>query len=247
MNQQPVLKENIQWWRLFLSLFPRSSDKNSARIPHPTAAAYAFPLVILVASIFLSEFLIFSNEEYLDHIVENAVSRATTREQQETLELSREANKQILHNPGIRVLMAARIAMRYVLSFAATLVLFWLALAGLSGRWESFPDFWRVAISSTGVLLIGVGVLFLLRWFFYLADNTVSVALLLQKPDFSGVLFSLLSNLDLFNVWFLILLSSRLSAMYHERTATLFEIFLLVLIAEILSSSLLHVGFFLVS
>jgi hypothetical protein len=247
MDQQPLLKDYTQWWKLFLSMFPRNSDENSARIPHPTAAAYAFPLVILVASIFLSEFLIFSNEDYLDHIVDNAMTRATTREQQETLELNREANKQILRNPGIRVLMASGIVMRFILSLIASFVLFWLSLAGVSGRWESFPEFWRVALSSTSVLVIGVGVLLFLRWFFYLADNNLSLVLLLHKPDFDGVLFSLLSNLDLFNAWFLFLLSSRLSSIYHESTATLFVIFLVILIIEILFSSLVHASFFLVS
>lgn len=247
MNDRPAQQGNAPWWILYPSIIPLLNRENPARIPHPTTSAYTLPFLLLASAVFLSLFFLSSNEGYLDRIIDNAETHAHSREQRETLELNREANKQIVRNPGIRFVIAATVAARYSLSLLVTLALFWLAIAGMSGRWESFLEFWLVATSSTGVLLLAAGIQFFLRWFFFLSDYNVSLVLLLPRPDFSGVLFNLLLQVDIFNVWFLWLLSSRCSIIYQEKTAVLFIIFISILVIEVLVSSLLHIDFLLVS
>ena len=243
MDWPTASRSFVPWWKAYLSALPHRGGEDAVEIPEPTTAAVTLPFLLLMTSLFCSTFIIFSNERYLDRIVDDAMTHATTREQRETLELNREGNKQILDNPAIRFVIASKVTLRYALSFSATLFLFWLTLAGMSGRWDSFAVYWLIAMSSTAMLLLAAAVMFLLRWFFFLGDHNLSLGFLLTSPDFSGVPFRLLSQLDLFNLWFLWLLSSRLSPIYRERTATLFVVFVSLLVIEILFSSLVGVDF----
>jgi hypothetical protein len=242
-----VSRENeIEWWELFFIPFPSKSMELRCVSPRITTTANILPLILLLSSIFAFSYLLLTNENYLKRNLESAKARITDNEQYRVFELTEEANCQILRNPGVRLIIAMRITLKYSLSLLCTICLFGVGIVLFSGRWNKFKEYWFLVSSSLGVLLLNSLILFLLRWSLLLIDDNISLTLVMQDTDISNILYKLAKQVDLFNLWFLFLLSTRLERVFNETRLVLFLVFMLTFIIIIISFSLLGIDYFLI-
>ncbi len=237
-------KKKISWDDILFAYVALGFAKTFWTQPHLTVVASLVPLVVLSVSVFLSAFVLLSNERYLDATVDEALARAKTQEQRDVVEMSREGNKTILQNLGMRVVIGGEIVLRYAVSLVIILAVFWLALAAISGKWERFIEFWSVAMLSTAPLLFGVVLTFILRWLLLVPGEPLSLVMLVNQPDYSIVAHRFLTTLEPFSLFFVWLLATRLSTLHQESRGILFTLFVLVFVVVNLGWSLLgvHLG-----
>lgn len=232
-------RKKVSWDDLLFAYIILVRTKRPQTVLPSTAFTTLIPLVILTTAVFFSSFVILSNNQYLDSIIDEASARARTQEEREVVEMSREGNKEILQNPGLRFLISGKVMVKYVLSLGILLVLFWLALAAISGKWDGVMEFCAVAMFSTAPLLFGVVLTFVLRWSLLIAGEPLSLAMILNQPDYSSIQYRFLAAVDPFRVWFIWFLATRLSVLYQESRVMLFALFLLVTLTASLGCSLL--------
>ena len=246
MKNNLVEENEIEWWELFFIPFTsKSAELNCANL-RVTTAANILPIIILLSSIFAFSYILLTNESYLKRNLDNAKARITDSEQYHVFELNEEANYQILRNPGMRLIIAMKITLKYSFSLLCTTILYGLGIALFSGLWNNFPKYWFIVSSCFGVLLLNSLILFLLRWSLLLIDDNISLALVMHDTDVSNILYKLAKEVDVFNVWFLFLLSSRLERVFNESRLILFMFLLSTFILIIISFSLLGIDYFLI-
>jgi hypothetical protein len=246
MNSGRANESRCEWWELLFVPFNVKINNQYCTVPHSTTAAYTIPIVVYLCSTFMLSFFILSNQNYLDRSLENARSHSKNIEQDEFFELNKEANRQILQNPGMRVIISITIVYKCLISFVCAIIIFWIAVAFLCGQWDNFPDYWLITSSTLSVLCLSSLVLFVFQSSLLLFDENIGLVLLIKDLDRSSILFKLLSQLDLFNIWFLYLLSARLGTYYHESRWTIFILLIFIFLLIILLSSLGGMDFILI-
>jgi len=233
------------WWELYFIPVQSRTGGPSSVLPAATSSAYGMPLLLFLCVNFLCSFLLMSNQNFMDRSFENAKSRITNNEQAAFLEHTEEANRQILQHPGMRIAISTTLTFKGLISFLSTAVLFWFAFALYSGRWNTIPEFWLVMTSSWSILVLGSIVFFILQFSLLTFDDKPGFAWLFRELKRSSFTYELINQFDLFTVWFIYLLSSRLGRLYGEHRFVLFILFTLIIILIHLLFHLLGVDFML--
>jgi hypothetical protein len=245
MNSHNADKLSYDWWELYFIPFNLKSDTKDCIRINATTVACTIPLAIYICSIFMFSFLILSNQHYLEKSLENAKSNIKNKELTEFFELNEEATKQILQNPGMRVAISTTITLKCFVSLVSAMIIFWLFIALFRGEWGNFLDYWLICSSSLSVLVLSSLTLFVLQWSLLLFDDNISLIILLKEPDKSYIIYKLIKQVDLFNVWFLYLLSSRLGSLYQESRMIIFILLVCIFIILILVVSFIGMDFIL--
>jgi hypothetical protein len=234
-----------EWWELYC--IPYHSKKKSPEqlLPNPTAAAFILPVVIYACAIFTFSFLITSNQTFIDKSMESVKANIKTKEQAEYFADHEEANRQILQNPGMRVFISTTMTFKCLVTLAGTLMIFWISVSLLSGQWKNSQEFWLISTSSLSILLLCSLTLFILHSLTLLFDGTISFVLFMKGADKSSFLYNFIAQLDLFNIWFIYLLSVRLAPIYNESRYVLFVFFISVFVMTFLIFFFLGINFIL--
>jgi hypothetical protein len=246
MNSGNADESRCEWWELFYVPFNVKINNQYCTIPFSTTAAHTLPIIIYLCCTFMLSFFILSNQNYLDRSLENARSHSKNIDQDELFELNKEANRQILQNPGMRVIISITITYKCFISFVCTIIVFWIGVAFLCGQWDNFPDYWLITSSTLSVLCMSSIVLFVFQTSLLLFDENIGLLLFIRDLDRSSILFKFLSQMDLFNIWFLYLLSARLSAYYQESRRAIFILLVFIFVLIILLFSLGGMDFILI-
>lgn len=185
----------------------------------------------------------YSNEYFIEQLHRQAEARATTAEQRETIELSREATDRVLKNPAFRLLMSLEVVFVSVRSLLILLLIVWIALSILAERLSLFLPFWLLASTSTSILSLGTVI-----------NTIVKIALLQGNTPFSPMFFFgsydgadpihfVLARSDIFSLYFLSLVSFRASAIYQEKPLVILSLSLACWTAVLLLAFLFKFSF----
>ncbi len=239
------LQEQINWWELYLNplkFFP--TDNSTWIISKPTKIAYWLPIIIFALVGWTINFALMSNVEYLEYLVRLEEERNVVRP--EMIEMSRIGMEYIMENFGARVILGGTSVIKATGCFIVLLFILYAMVFIYTGQWVSFLNFWLISLSSTLPFVFGwiiFGVLSLLLLF---VDTGISLALLLPFHDRYGQLYQTLLCYNLFVFWFFILLSTRLSVFYNERSLNMFILLLSTFSILVLVASFLNIKFFLI-
>lgn len=234
-----------EWWELYCVPYHSKNNSPEPCVPIPTTAAYILPVIIYACTIFTFSFLITSNQNFIDKSMENVKANIKTKEQAEFFADHEETNRQILQNPGMRLFISTTMTVKCLVSLAGTLMVFWISISLVSGQWNNFQEFWLISSSSLSIFLLSSLTLFILHWLTLLFDGTISFVLFMKGADKSSFLYNFIGQLDLFNIWFLYLLSARLAPIYNESRHVVFIFFIIVFVMMFLLFFFLGINFIL--
>lgn len=234
----------LPWWQQYLWPSLHRQNRWSQSVPTPTFSAYTVPAAILLLAVFVCTFWILSDEYFLEQVTAKAHSRATTEEQQETIERAREATKLAFENPSARIWVGLKITWAVARTFFVFLVFSWLLLSWISGKWDLFLQFYLLALTSTSTISIGIVVHTILRIVLQEEIVGLSPVVLIQRIDFSNPAHFLLARIDLFTAWFLWVLSMRASRAYGESIPIVLSLIFGGWLVLILLSFLLDIRFY---
>jgi len=175
-------------------------------------------------SVFISTYYLYSSEYFVNQTLAKAEAEARTATDLERLEHTREGLEWILRNPGVRMLVSAEMTFTVTRSYLGFLLLVWIFLSLLSGKWHLFSSFWLVSSSSLSVLSLGVLVNGMLKVLFLRETVAISPLWLLNSQDSQNLVVVLFAQCDLFFLWFCALVAKRASMVYEEKSPYVFAI-----------------------
>lgn len=123
-----------------------------------------------------------------------------------------------MRTPLARMLLSFEVGWVSTRSLLLFMFAHWILLSLLTERWALFPTYWIASGTSTSVITLGVVLNTLMKIALLSEDIVLGPSALLGSYDSSNIFHSILKSSDIFSLWYLVLLSLRISRLYEERS-----------------------------
>lgn len=216
------MARGTSWLKAYLQPFSIASPSPPATVPEPTFVASIAPVSLLVLVVIGCVYWSISNEWFMQETLARAEADAVTTEEIQRLENTRTGIESALRNPGIRLLLSARSAIVLLRSYLLFIVVLWLTLSFMSGRWGLFLPLWLASGASTSILVCGIMTNTVLKVVLLKQVAALGPILFIESGDLEEPVTVLLTQVDAFLLWYMAHLSGRLSSQFDERPLYVF-------------------------
>ncbi|MBU2447255.1 MAG: hypothetical protein KJ666_17005 [Bacteroidetes bacterium] len=211
----------IKWWQLFLYPFTFHNLDYKSPFNQP-AYTIVLPFIVFIFSTFISNYLLISNDYFVEQILLKAEEKAMERQDRDSALEVIDMTRAVLTNPGYQLLVSVTTTLVTLRNLVLFLFVCYLSMSFISGKWSFIKPFLLITASSINVLSIGYILNTLLKVSLLNESVVVGVALFLSNSSSEGILHFFINRIDLFTIWFLISLSMGIVFIYKEKTSFIF-------------------------
>lgn len=200
---------------LFLGQLLERLDSKDTKLTFKTF----LPFIVYLLIVFFSNWTLISNNHFIEATLNKIENRLSEEADQEAVIETIEMTKEVLNNPGYRIIVSLTTTWINLRSLILYLLVSFAVISLISGEWRNFRAYLLVSSMVINLLTIGCIIDLFLKLTLLDAGANLSLAFLVTNCNVS-LLDSLSNQVELFSLWFLLSLSTEISIIYRESFLT---------------------------
>ncbi len=175
--------------------------------------------IFYLATVFILNYLLLSNEDYLRVVFEKA---STSVENKEMIEMTEKGINAIIHNPAMILLLSLEQVWKNAYSISLLIIMCYLFVSFYTNNWISILKIYYLFMSVIIILIFGLILSFSLKYLTYISISWFEFGTYFNYYSLHPFIKKLSSGYEAFTILFLFASSKIISVQYQEKFIAVF-------------------------